>query len=124
MWLLRGGEPRGPKVLRRVRSTARTRVFLVRLAESAIREVLVANWWNGAHSVDPLFQPERNRRLPSPSDGWSLSCSPISSGTTASEDRDPEETRELLSAYFETARTLVERYGGTVERERGRGRLH
>jgi class 3 adenylate cyclase/tetratricopeptide (TPR) repeat protein len=36
--------------------------------------------------------------------------------TTASEGRDAEETRELLSRYFETARTLIERYGGTVEK--------
>jgi len=36
--------------------------------------------------------------------------------TTASEDRDAEDTRELLSRYFEIARTIVERYGGTVEK--------
>ena len=36
--------------------------------------------------------------------------------TNASEGRDPEETRELLSRYFETARTIVDRYGGTVEK--------
>ena len=36
--------------------------------------------------------------------------------TAASEDRDAEETRELLSRYFEQARTLIERYGGTVEK--------
>ncbi|HXG75383.1 MAG TPA: adenylate/guanylate cyclase domain-containing protein [Gaiellaceae bacterium] len=36
--------------------------------------------------------------------------------TAASADRDPEETRELLSAYFERTRTLIERYGGTVEK--------
>ncbi len=36
--------------------------------------------------------------------------------TTASEGRDPEETRELLSRYFDTARAIVERYGGTVEK--------
>src|SRR3954447_20461588 len=36
--------------------------------------------------------------------------------TTASEGRDAEDTRELLSRYFEIARTLVERYGGTVEK--------
>ena len=37
--------------------------------------------------------------------------------TTASEQRDPEETRELLSRYFEACRQLiVERYGGTVEK--------
>jgi class 3 adenylate cyclase/tetratricopeptide (TPR) repeat protein len=36
--------------------------------------------------------------------------------TTASEGRDSEETRELLSRYFEAARGVVERYGGTVEK--------
>ncbi|MGH2596710.1 MAG: adenylate/guanylate cyclase domain-containing protein [Actinomycetota bacterium] len=36
--------------------------------------------------------------------------------TTLSENRDPEEVRELLSRYFETARTLIARYGGTVEK--------
>jgi class 3 adenylate cyclase/tetratricopeptide (TPR) repeat protein len=36
--------------------------------------------------------------------------------TTASEDRDAEDTRELLSQYFETARAVIERYGGTVEK--------
>lgn len=36
--------------------------------------------------------------------------------TAASEGRDPEEVRELLSAYFATARTVVERYGGVVEK--------
>ena len=33
-----------------------------------------------------------------------------------SEGRDAEEVRELLSRYFETARTVIERYGGTVEK--------
>jgi len=36
--------------------------------------------------------------------------------TAASEGRDAEETRELLTRYFELARTLVARYGGTVEK--------
>jgi len=36
--------------------------------------------------------------------------------TAASEDRDAEETRELLSHYFELAQTLIGRYGGTVEK--------
>src|SRR3954447_5596725 len=36
--------------------------------------------------------------------------------TSASEGRDAEETRELLSRYFETARAVIERYGGTVEK--------
>ncbi|MGH2908696.1 MAG: adenylate/guanylate cyclase domain-containing protein, partial [Solirubrobacteraceae bacterium] len=36
--------------------------------------------------------------------------------TTLSEHRDPEEVRELLSQYFERCRSLIERYGGTVEK--------
>jgi class 3 adenylate cyclase/tetratricopeptide (TPR) repeat protein len=36
--------------------------------------------------------------------------------TTVSEGRDAEETRELLTSYFDTARTIVERYGGTIEK--------
>jgi len=36
--------------------------------------------------------------------------------TAASEAWDAEETRELLSRYFDLARTLIERHGGTVEK--------
>ncbi len=36
--------------------------------------------------------------------------------TPLSEARDPEAVRELLSAYFETARTVIGRYGGVVEK--------
>jgi class 3 adenylate cyclase len=36
--------------------------------------------------------------------------------TTLSESRDPEEVRELLSRYFDTAREIVARYGGTIEK--------
>ena len=36
--------------------------------------------------------------------------------TAASEGRDAEETRELLSRYFELARDVIGRYGGTVEK--------
>ncbi len=36
--------------------------------------------------------------------------------TTLSASRDPEEVRELLSAYFAVARTVVGRYGGTIEK--------
>ena len=32
--------------------------------------------------------------------------------TSLSESRDPELVRELLSRYFELARTVIERYGG------------
>ena len=36
--------------------------------------------------------------------------------TTYSEARDAEEVRDLLSRYFETARDVIARYGGTVEK--------
>ena len=36
--------------------------------------------------------------------------------TGASEGRDAEATRELLSRYFELASELIARYGGTVEK--------
>ncbi len=36
--------------------------------------------------------------------------------TSLSESRDPEQVRELLSRYFDESRTLIERYGGTVEK--------
>ena len=36
--------------------------------------------------------------------------------TTLAEGRDAEDTRELLSKYFDLARDVVERYGGTVEK--------
>jgi class 3 adenylate cyclase/tetratricopeptide (TPR) repeat protein len=36
--------------------------------------------------------------------------------TPLSESRDPEEVRELLSRYFESARTVIGRYGGVVEK--------
>jgi class 3 adenylate cyclase/tetratricopeptide (TPR) repeat protein len=36
--------------------------------------------------------------------------------TPLSESRDAEEVRELLSSYFDLARTLIGRYGGTVEK--------
>jgi len=36
--------------------------------------------------------------------------------TTLSEQRDAEDMRVLLSAYFDTARTVIERHGGVVEK--------
>ncbi len=36
--------------------------------------------------------------------------------TTLSESQDPEEVRELLTRYFDTCRTLIARYGGTIEK--------
>jgi len=36
--------------------------------------------------------------------------------TTLSEQRDSEDVRELLSRYFDTARTVIDRYGGSIEK--------
>lgn len=36
--------------------------------------------------------------------------------TTLSESRDQEETRELLTRYFDECRRIIDRYGGTVEK--------
>ncbi|HYV02890.1 MAG TPA: adenylate/guanylate cyclase domain-containing protein, partial [Actinomycetota bacterium] len=36
--------------------------------------------------------------------------------TTLSESRDSEEVRDLLSRYFDASRTVIVRYGGTVEK--------
>jgi class 3 adenylate cyclase/tetratricopeptide (TPR) repeat protein len=36
--------------------------------------------------------------------------------TPLSESRDPEQVRELLSEYFDAARTVIARYGGAVEK--------
>jgi class 3 adenylate cyclase/tetratricopeptide (TPR) repeat protein len=36
--------------------------------------------------------------------------------TPLAESRDPEEVREFLSRYFDAARTVIGRYGGTVEK--------
>jgi class 3 adenylate cyclase/tetratricopeptide (TPR) repeat protein len=36
--------------------------------------------------------------------------------TTLSADRDPEETREMLTRYFDLSRDVIGRYGGTVEK--------
>jgi class 3 adenylate cyclase/tetratricopeptide (TPR) repeat protein len=36
--------------------------------------------------------------------------------TSLSESRDAEDVRDLLGRYFDTARTIVERYGGSIEK--------
>ena len=36
--------------------------------------------------------------------------------TSLAESRDAEDVRELLSGYFDAARTIVERYGGAIEK--------
>jgi len=62
-------------------------------------------------NVEPDLQaPTSERRL------VSVLFADLVGFTTLSEARDPEEVRELLTRYFDTCRTLIERYGGTVEK--------
>jgi predicted ATPase/class 3 adenylate cyclase len=60
--------------------------------------------------VAALPQPAAERRL------VSVLFADLVGFTAASEHRDAEETRELLSRYFDTCKRLIERYGGTVEK--------
>jgi class 3 adenylate cyclase/tetratricopeptide (TPR) repeat protein len=58
----------------------------------------------------PASAPAAERRL------VSVLFADLVGFTTASEGRDSEETRELLSQYFEISRGIIERYGGSVEK--------
>jgi class 3 adenylate cyclase/tetratricopeptide (TPR) repeat protein len=58
----------------------------------------------------PAAAPAAERRL------VSVLFADLVGFTAASETRDAEETRELLSRYFDTCRRLIELYGGTVEK--------
>ncbi len=64
----------------------------------------------GAATPAPAPPPEAERRL------VSVLFADLVGFTTLSEDRDPEEVRELLSQYFDAARQIIGRYGGTVEK--------
>jgi class 3 adenylate cyclase/tetratricopeptide (TPR) repeat protein len=63
---------------------------------------------NGAQIVAPA--PVAERRV------CSVLFVDLVGFTPLSEVRDAEEVRELLSRYFEVARTVVGRYGGTIEK--------
>ena len=58
----------------------------------------------------PIGAPVSERRL------VSVLFADLVGFTTLSQSRDPEDVRSLLSAYFEACSSLVERYGGTVEK--------
>jgi len=60
--------------------------------------------------LPPQAAPTAERRL------VSVLFADLVGFTTLSEGRDAEEVRDLLSRYFETARTIIDRYGGTVEK--------
>ncbi len=61
-------------------------------------------------SASPAEPPLTERRL------VSVLFADLVGFTTLSESRDPEETRDLLSRYFESCRRLIELYGGVVEK--------
>jgi len=63
-----------------------------------------------APSAPPASPPAAERRL------VSVLFADLVGFTARSEGRDAEETRELLSRYFDTCRRLIELYGGTVEK--------
>jgi class 3 adenylate cyclase len=58
----------------------------------------------------PAIEPVAERRL------VSVLFVDLVGFTSASEQRDAEDTRELLSRYFELARGSVDRHGGTIEK--------
>ena len=62
----------------------------------------------GSHS--PRARPAAERRL------VSVLFADLVGFTAPPEQRDAEDTRELLSRYFDTCRRLIELYGGTVEK--------
>ncbi|MBA3688721.1 MAG: AAA family ATPase [Chloroflexi bacterium] len=63
-----------------------------------------------AAGPEATTEPSAERRL------VSVMFADLVGFTTASEGRDAEETRELLTRYFEMARAAVERHGGTLEK--------
>jgi len=64
----------------------------------------------GASAPEPRAAPAAELKL------VSVLFADLVGFTSASESRDAEDTRELLSRYFETAQRLVSLYGGTVEK--------
>jgi len=58
----------------------------------------------------PPAEPVAERRL------VSVLFADLVGFTTLSEGRDAEDTRELLTRYFDVSRRVIERYGGTVEK--------
>jgi class 3 adenylate cyclase/tetratricopeptide (TPR) repeat protein len=63
-----------------------------------------------ASEGEPGVAPVAERRL------VSVLFADLVGFTTLSEARDSEEVRELLSKYFDTCKTIITRYGGTVEK--------
>ncbi|MFL5768376.1 MAG: ATP-binding protein [Actinomycetota bacterium] len=70
------------------------------------------------NALEAATAPERNETPTSGSERRLVSVlfTDLVGFTTLSEGRDAEDVRELLSDYFESARRIVERYGGTIEK--------
>ncbi len=64
----------------------------------------------GAEAAPAAAAPTAERRL------VSVLFADLVGFTALSENRDAEDTRDLLSRYFETAQRLISLYGGTVEK--------
>ena len=65
---------------------------------------------DGAVAMPTAVQPVAERRL------VSVMFVDLVGFTSASEQRDAEDTRELLTRYFEVAREIVDRHGGVIEK--------
>jgi class 3 adenylate cyclase len=63
-----------------------------------------------AETATPSRSPAAERRL------VSVLFADLVGHTAFSDQRDSEDVRELLSRYFESARLVIERFGGTVEK--------
>src|SRR5882757_7242963 len=69
-------------------------------------------------ALEAVTVPERNETPGSSAERRLVSVlfTDLVGFTTLSEGRNAEDVRELLSEYFESARRIVERYGGTIEK--------
>ncbi len=108
------GEPTGGEVLRRVRYGALARLpVLWRAARTGQRFCAECGTALGAEAeapVAPREAPTAERRL------VSVLFADLVGFTAASEQRDSEETRELLSRTSTLAARSSSRYGGEVEK--------
>jgi class 3 adenylate cyclase len=77
---------------------------------SAGRQAVVPDSAGGPGAATATHSPIAERRL------VSVAFVDLVGFTTASERRDAEDTRDLLTRYYETARQIMGRHGGTIEK--------
>ena len=134
---LRDRERARPEVLRRVRDAARWPAARpaappTRPAPSSAASA-ARPWPAGRATGAGAGTVRRRRRRPQPSPApvaerrlVSVLFADLVGFTPFAEERDAEETRELLTRYFDLARDVIEplrRHGREVHRRRGHGRL-